>query len=179
MIKNSILKKPKTTVYLDGCDFLPAIPRSGENSQSSLIIPTNSNEVSRVSMTSASVKNVRFENEMDVHITDTLSEEYYTLNYTANKNLISKKAILQTAPQPVPNAYYKNKALPIKEYGLFGSMDFDVSTKTFTTVNKTQMFYTPTPVLSRYQRNSTRLTQALRSSNYGIFFLSLKESDFM
>jgi hypothetical protein len=166
MSKNSILKKTRA-VYLDGTDFLPAIPRSGDNSQLSLIIPTNSNEVSRVSITSASVKNVRFEDEPDIQIADTLSEEYYTLNFTTNKNLINNnRAILESH---MAKAYYKNKSLPMKEYGLFGNVDLELNAATttptpFSNAKQPQVFYAPTPVLGRYQRNSARLTQALRSS---------------
>jgi hypothetical protein len=154
---------------------------SENNSSSVLTIQTTANstaEVSRVTITSASTKNVRFEEQADVRVTeidntDTLSEEYYTLNYT-NNNLVASRTSNLTSKN-----YYKNKSMPMKELSLFGNIDFEdystnarvdsASQHNFTAANnRTNMFYAPTPVLSRYNRSSARIAQALRTNRKNV-----------
>lgn len=96
MIKNSILKKSKTT--LDGSEYVSA----HSNNNYSL----DDKELTRSSLISGS-KNVRFEEAVDSQ-----SEEYFDFGSQRNSPNSSSR-----------NNYYKNKSMPFKEFNLFDNFN--------------------------------------------------------
>ena len=156
MSKNSILKKTKSFL-IDSSenDNLPLTNRSNEAGKQD-ITAQSLTEASRSGVTSASIKNVRF---LDLQSAETNSEEYYTLNLSTNSSF--KEGSLKSPNSASSNKnYYKNKTsnMPFKEFNLFSNIELHLNSKSYNIATAKKYFYTPTPVLARYQqRHSSRI----------------------